>query len=86
MNEWYAKDTSNKIRDVFKSRMQAGKRCSGSIHYGYKRVPGAKQTLHVDEEAASVVRRIFDMAASGASLAPVSYTHLDVYKRQQRSH
>ena len=31
MNEWYAKDTSNKIRAVFKSRMQDGKRCSGSI-------------------------------------------------------
>ena len=30
MNEWYAKDTSNKIRAVFKSRMQDGKRCSGS--------------------------------------------------------
>ena len=74
MNEWYAKDTSNKIRAVFKSRMQDGKRCSGSIPYGYKRVPGDKQTLHVDEEAASVVRRIFDMAASGASLAQIGQT------------
>ena len=45
MNEWYAKDTSNKIRAVFKSRMQDGKRCSGSIPYGYKRIPGDKQTL-----------------------------------------
>ena len=69
MNEWYAKDTSNKIRAVFKSRMQDGKRCSGSIPYGYKRVPGDKQTLHIDAEAAAVVHRIFDMAASGASLA-----------------
>ena len=32
MNEWYAKDTSNKIRAVFKSRMQDGKRCSGSMN------------------------------------------------------
>lgn len=77
MNEWYAKDTSNKIRAVFKSRMQDGKRCSGSIPYGYKRVPGDKQTLHVDEEAASVVRRIFDMAASGASLAQIGQTLSD---------
>lgn len=45
MNEWYAKDTSNKIRAVFKSRMQDGKRCSGSIPYGYKRVPGDKQMI-----------------------------------------
>ena len=77
MNEWHAKDTSNKIRAVFKSRMQDGKRCSGSIPYGYKRVPGDKQTLHVDEEAASVVRRIFDMAASGASLAQIGQTLSD---------
>ena len=59
MNEWYAKDTSNKIRAVFKSRMQDGKRCSGSIPYGYKRIPGDKQTLYVDEEAAAVVRKNF---------------------------
>ncbi len=77
MNEWYAKDTSNKIRAVFKSRMKDGKRCSGSIPYGYKRIPGDKQTLHVDEEAASVVRRIFDMAASGASLAQIGQTLSD---------
>ena len=71
MNEWYAKDTSNKIRAVFKSRMQDGKRCSGSIPYGYKRVPGDKQTLHIDAEAAAFVRRIFDMAASGARPQPL---------------
>lgn len=35
MNEWYAKDTSNKIRAIFRSRMQDGKRCSGAIPYGY---------------------------------------------------
>ena len=50
MNEWYAKDTSNKIRAVFKSRMQDGKRCSGSIPYGYKRVPGDKQKLETLKE------------------------------------
>lgn len=77
MNEWYAKDTSNKIRAVFKSRMQDGKWCSGSIPYGYKRVPGDKQTLHIDAEAAAVVRRIFDMAASGASLAQIGQTLSD---------
>ena len=31
MNEWYAKDTSNKIKSIFLSRMSEGKRCSGSI-------------------------------------------------------
>lgn len=38
MNEWYAKDTSNKIKSIFLSRMNDGKRCSGSIPYGYNRL------------------------------------------------
>ena len=77
MNEWYAKDTSNKIRAVFKSRMQDGKRCSGSIPYGYKRIPGDKQTLYVDEEAAAVVRKIFEMAANGSSMSKIAQTLSD---------
>ena len=65
MNEWYAKDTSNKIRAIFKSRMREGMRCSGSIPYGYKRKPGDKQTLLIDEPAAEVVRKIFRLACQG---------------------
>ena len=74
MNEWYAKDTSNKIKAVFKSRMKSGQRCSGSIPYGYKRVEGDKQTLYIDEEAANVVRRIFQMAASGMTMTGIAST------------
>ena len=69
MNEWYAKDTSNKIKAVFRSRMSNGLRCSGSIPYGYKRHPGDKQQLFVDEPAAEVVRTIFRMVASGSSFS-----------------
>lgn len=65
MNEWYAKDTSNKIRAVFKARMQNGKRCSGAIPYGYKRDPEDKNHLLIDEEAADVVRRIYQMVLDG---------------------
>lgn len=61
MNEWYAKDTSNKIRAIFRSRMQDGKRCSGAIPYGYRRDPEDKNHLLIDEEAAKVVRRIYQM-------------------------
>ncbi len=67
MNEWYAKDTSNKIKAVFDSRMKDGKRCSGSIPYGYNRLPGDKQTLVVDREAAEVVKRIFLLTNEGKS-------------------
>ena len=74
MNEWYAQDTSNKIRAIFKSRMQDGKRCSGAIPFGYYRVPGDKQTLHVDTEAAKVVRRVFEMVAGGMGVTEVANT------------
>lgn len=59
MNEWYAKDTSNKIKSIFLSRMSDGKRCSGSIPYGYNRLPEDKQTLVVDPVASQVVKQMF---------------------------
>ena len=68
MNEWYAKDTSNKIKSIFLSRMSDGKRCSGSIPYGYNRLPEDKQTLVVDPVASQVVKHIFELAAE--SLTP----------------
>ena len=72
MNEWYAKDTSNKIRSVFNARMSEGLRCSGSIPYGYNRRPDDKQTLVVDPVASKVVRRIFELAADGNTLAKIA--------------
>lgn len=74
MNEWYAKDTSKKIRAVFRNRMENGLRCSGAIPYGFYRKDDDKQTLYIDEEAAAVVRRIFQMAASGVSPAKIAET------------
>ena len=72
MNEWYAKDTSNKIKAIFKSRMKDGMRCSGSIPYGYKREPDDKQTLIVDEPAAEVVRKIFRLVCQGDSTTAIA--------------
>ena len=67
MNEWYAKDTSNKIKSVFDARMKDGKRCSGSIPYGYNRLPTDKQTLVVDPVASEVIKHIFLLANEGKS-------------------
>ena len=74
MNEYYAKDTSKKIKAIFRSRMQAGKRCSGSVPYGYTRLDGDKQTLVIDEEAAAVVRRIFRLACDGLGPTQIAET------------
>lgn len=65
MNEWYAKDTSKKIRTIFRAKMQEGKRVSPSVPYGYLRDPKDKQHLIIDEEAANVVRRIYQMTIEG---------------------
>lgn len=51
MNEWYAKDTSKKIKAVFKAKMRDGKRVSGAVPYGYYRKPEDKQTfLYVEPD------------------------------------
>ena len=72
MNEWYARDTSKKIKAVFKNRMENGLRCSGAIPYGYYRKPDDKQQLYIDEEAAVVIRRIFKMAAEGVPVTRIA--------------
>lgn len=72
MNEWYARDTSKKIKAVFRNRMENGLRCSGAIPYGYYRKPGDKQHLYVDETAAAVIRRIFDLAANATPITRIA--------------
>ena len=65
MNEWYARDTSRKIRSIFNARMAEGKHCTGSIPYGFLHDPVDRQKWIVDEEAAKVVRRIFHLVIEG---------------------
>lgn len=71
-NEWYARDSSRKIQAIFKSRMEKGLRCSGSIPYGYLRDPQDKQHLIVDEEPAAIVRRIFQMVIEGYGVMAIA--------------
>ena len=63
INEWYAKDTSKKIRAVFKAKGMSGKRLSTQVPYGYLR--DKEGNLTADTEAAPVVRLIFQLAAEG---------------------
>lgn len=74
MNEWYAKDTSKKIKAVFKAKMRDGKRVSGAVPYGYYRKPEDKQTLYVDEVSASVVRCIFQLTCDGMGATAIADT------------
>ena len=63
-NEWFIRDTSRKIRAVLKAKAERGERLGTRAPYGYRKDPGTKKLI-VDEEAASIVRRIFAMCASG---------------------
>lgn len=65
MNEWYAKDTSKKIRSTFKAKGNSGKHVASTTPYGYLKDPENKEHWIVDEEAAQVVRRIFQMTMDG---------------------
>ena len=64
MNEFYARDTSRKIRSVFKSKGMSGKHLTGTVIYGYLWDEKREHWL-VDEEAAEVVRRIFALTLEG---------------------
>lgn len=65
INEWYAKDTSKKIRSVFKSKGQSGKPLCTNPPYGYIKAPEDKTRWIVDEEAAKVVKEAFRLCMQG---------------------
>lgn len=74
INEWYVADTSRKIKTVFKSRMEKGLRCSGSVAYGYLASKENKGEWIIDEEAAAVVRRIYQMTIAGETVTGICKT------------
>ena len=64
-NEWYAAQTSKKIRAVWKNKAANGKRVSSSVPFGYVRNPQDKEDWLVDEPAAEVVRKIYALCLDG---------------------
>ena len=64
-NEWYAAQTSKKIRDVWKSKSDNGKRVSPTVPFGYIKDPADKEKWLIDEPAAEIVRKIFALCLDG---------------------
>ena len=64
-NDWFARDTSKKIKAVFRAKGQSGKPLGPMPPYGYKKSSTDKNVWEVDEESAGVVRRIFRMCIEG---------------------
>lgn len=63
-NDFYAKDTSKKVRAVMKAKGASGKHLGGPP-YGYRADPQDKNHWILDEDAAPVVKRIFDLTIAG---------------------
>ena len=92
VNEWYVKDHSEKVRMSYRSRDYAGEHIANKVLYGYKRDPEHKGHWLIDEEAAGVVRHIFQLASEGnapGQIARILYeerVEKPSYYRAKRSH
>ncbi len=64
-NEWYAAQTSKKIRAVWASKAANGKRVSPTVPFGYMKDPNDKEKWLIDEPAAEIVRKIFNLCLAG---------------------
>lgn len=64
-NEWHAKNTSDKVRKVMQSKGMSGKPLTTNPPFGYMKNPDNKDEWIVDEPAAKIVRKIFDLCVSG---------------------
>ena len=65
MNEWFARDTSKKVRAIKRAQGMAGKHTAVHALYGYKKDPDNPEKWVIDEEAAEIVRRIFRLTING---------------------
>ena len=90
VNEWYCEDLSNNIRSVFKQKMKAGQFLGSFAPYGYEKDPDDKHKFIIDEYAANVVRKIYDLYLQGYSTKAISHMledeHIDnptVYKQKK---
>ena len=67
LNEFYPKQVSKKVRQVKKKSAEQGKFMGSQAPYGYMKSPEDKHILIIDEDAAIVVRRLFNEFANGDS-------------------
>lgn len=65
INEWYAKDTSKKVRAVLRAKGNSGKHLTNCPPYGYVKDGKDHQKWRVDEKAAKVVQEIYALCMKG---------------------
>ncbi|MCL2684325.1 MAG: recombinase family protein, partial [Synergistaceae bacterium] len=98
INEWYAKDSSKKIRAVMRARALAGEHLSGVPPYGYVRDPSNLKKWIVDESSAEIVSEIFTIYIGGNSLygiakilnargvPPPSIRKAEIYSKENKAY
>ena len=70
--EWHARDTSRKIRAIFGQRTAQGKHVTGALPYGYLHDPNDRQKWIIDEQAAPIVKRIYQSIIAGKNLQQIA--------------
>lgn len=78
-NEMMAKDTSRKIKSILESKKKQGKYLASLAPYGYKKSVNDKYKLVIDDDAATIVRKIFDMFLKGYLISEI-VTYLNINK------
>lgn len=73
-NEWFAKDTSRKVKTALRAKFAAGERTFAYAPLGYIPHPEIKNTLAIDEETRWIIEKIFDLALHGAGAAKITKT------------
>ncbi len=72
INDLYAKDISKKVRTAFRTKIERGEFIGSYAPYGYKKSTSNKNTFVIDEEAAPIIKRIFDMYIAGMSYTGIA--------------
>lgn len=76
-NEWFAKDTSRKVKAALRAKHAAGQRICTYAPLGYKKHPEIKNAIIVDEETRWIIDKIFDLAYHGAGAASIAHLLID---------
>ena len=71
MSEWYAKDCSKKVKSAYRTKGMTGKPLR-QPPYGYMSSPDKKDFWIIDEEAAAIVRQIFQLTMQGKGLFQIA--------------
>lgn len=72
INEWYLEDLSENIRAVFRKKMEAGQFLGAFAPFGYKKSEADRHKLEIDEDAAVIVKKIYNLYLQGYSVKSVA--------------